>query len=61
MKDIAYAMSLGFTIVGCILVGVIIGYYLDSYLQTKPIFMIIGILLGVVSSFLVLYRMVVNK
>jgi len=61
MKSIALAMSLGFTIVGCILVGTIIGYYLDSYFQTEPIFMIIGIILGVVSAFLVLYRMVVNK
>lgn len=61
MKGIGLALSIGFTVIGCILTGTIIGYYLDNFFHTEPIFMIIGIILGVVSAFLALYRMVVSK
>ncbi|SJZ39705.1 AtpZ/AtpI family protein [Anaerorhabdus furcosa] len=61
MKSIAQALSLGFTIIANIGLGTLVGYGLDVWLGTKPIFMIIGILCGTVSAFLTLYAMVVKK
>ena len=61
MKDIADALSLGFTISACIVVGALIGYFLDSQLNSTPVFLIIGIIGGFIAALLTLYRMVVKK
>ncbi len=44
-------MGLGYSLVIPILLGVFFGLGLDRWLGTKPIFTILGIILGVISSF----------
>ena len=40
-QQFAMAMELPFVLVGAILVGGAIGYFLDAWLHTKPAFMIV--------------------
>lgn len=61
MKTLAQALNIGFTIVGCIVLGTFIGYLLDNWLCSKPIFMIIGIILGTITAFYSLYSLVVKN
>ena len=51
------ALDLAFSIIGSIVVGTFVGYQIDKYFNTRPIFLMIGLLLGVVSAFLYLFRM----
>ncbi len=44
-------MGLGYSLVIPILLGVFFGLALDRWLHTKPIFMLIGIVGGVIASF----------
>lgn len=39
-----------------ILFGLFVGYYLDDYFETKPLFMLILIILGVAGSFYNIYK-----
>ena len=55
-RSIGKALELGFSIFSMILLGVIIGLFLDSWLNTKVIFTLVGILLGVASAFWYLLR-----
>ncbi|MFW2330978.1 MAG: AtpZ/AtpI family protein [Nitrospinota bacterium] len=48
--------SIGIQIIVSILIGLIIGVWLDGKLETKPIFTLIFIFFGVVAGFLNLYR-----
>jgi len=53
-KNLARGMSLltqlGFTALVCVVIGVLIGYLLDRWLDTSPVFIIIFSLLGVISA-----------
>jgi ATP synthase protein I len=40
-NNVALAMELPFTLVGAIAVGVVIGYFLDRWLHTRPIAMVL--------------------
>lgn len=40
--QVAFYTSLGFIIPGSVLAGVLLGWFLDEYLHTTPIFVIIG-------------------
>ena len=42
----------------CIVLGVFGGLWLDSKLHTRPVLVIIGLLLGVVVAFYGVYRMI---
>ncbi|WP_096203048.1 AtpZ/AtpI family protein [Bacillus sp. FJAT-45350] len=44
-------------LVGPILVGVFGGQWLDSYFETKPIFLLIGLLLGIATGVYGLFRL----
>jgi ATP synthase protein I len=50
-QQLAQAMELPFVLVGAILVGGAMGFFLDRWLHTKPVFMLIlgglGLLAGV--------------
>lgn len=61
MKIVAEVLSIGFTIISCILCGTLVGYYLDTIFKMSPLFLIIGILLGTVAAFGSLYALVVKK
>ena len=49
--------SMGFYIGGCIILGVFGGLWLDRKWDTGPIFAIIGLILGIILSFLIVYRL----
>lgn len=51
IKNIAWASSLGFTIAISIVIGLGTGYYLDKWLNTKPYFTLIFLVLGIVAGF----------
>jgi len=49
--------GIGFYIAGLIILGVLGGRWLDSKLNSEPIFIITGLILGVVVAFYGIYRM----
>lgn len=54
--QVAYALSMGLELISGVIVGLTIGYYLDKWFNTKPICLIIFIILGTIAGFLNLYR-----
>ena len=60
----ARLVGMGWYVGGCIVLGVVGGLWLDNKFNTKPILMIIGLMLGLVVAFYGVYRMVlpnINK
>ena len=51
-------LGLGWYVATCIVVGVVAGIFLDSHFGTKPIFTLLGVLLGTAAAFYGLYKMV---
>ena len=51
-------IGLGWYLAICIVLGVTGGLWLDNLLGTVPLFVLIGVILGMVVGFLGLYRMV---
>ncbi|MDO8568858.1 MAG: AtpZ/AtpI family protein [Dehalococcoidales bacterium] len=51
-------VGVGFFIGGSIVLGIGLGYWLDGKLNTRPIFMIIGLLMGVATAGYGVYQMV---
>jgi len=49
--------GIGFYIAGLIILGVLGGRWLDTKLNSEPIFIITGLILGVVIAFYGIYRM----
>lgn len=50
-------VGVGFFIGGSILLGVVVGLWLDSKLNTSPILVIVGLILGIVVAFWGVYQM----
>jgi ATP synthase protein I len=50
--------GVGFFIGLCILLGTFIGLWLDGKLNTKPLFMIGGLIIGLVVAFYGVYQMI---
>ncbi|HEY82849.1 MAG TPA: AtpZ/AtpI family protein [Dehalococcoidia bacterium] len=50
-------VGVGFFIGGFILLGAVVGLWLDSRLNTSPILVIVGLILGVVLAFWGVYQM----
>ena len=46
MNSIAKMLQLGFIIIGCIVFGLIIGFIMDNWLNTNPLFKIVGLIAG---------------
>lgn len=59
-ERVGFYSGLGFVIPMCVLVGYVIGYWLDRWLKTSPIFAVIFLLLGFGAGFLELYKMLVG-
>ena len=53
--------GLGFSAVGSLLVGILGGLFLDRIVHTTPLFLIIGILLGIAAAALGIYRLVIRE
>ena len=49
--------GVGFYIGGCIMLGTLGGLWLDNKLDTKPIFLLIGLVLGVIVAVFGVYQM----
>ena len=49
--------GVGFFIAACILLGTFVGLWLDGKLNTKPILMLVGLLLGLVVAAYGVYQM----
>jgi ATP synthase protein I len=56
MRQAAIAMELPFTLVGPILVGGVIGYLLDRWLETAPLFILVFIGFGFFAGVREVYR-----
>jgi len=50
-------VGIGFFIGGSILLGVFAGRWLDTKLNTEPLWMIVGLFLGLIIAFYGVYRM----
>lgn len=61
LREAAPLLGLGTTLAGAVLLGVGGGYWLDSKLGTRPVFVLIGTVLGLGAAGLQFYRMVVQK
>ena len=51
-------LGLGWYVATRLVVGVLVGVYLDQRLETKPFFTLLGVLLGTFAGFYGLYKMV---
>ncbi len=49
--------GMGFTIAIPIVLGTVAGHYLDGLLHTGPLFVLLGLLLGLISGFYGAYRL----
>ena len=45
------AMSASYTLIGAILILGAIGYFIDKWQDTSPVFLLIGLLLGIIVGF----------
>jgi len=52
LKEINIAWGLGFIIISPVIVGTIIGFFLDNLFRTKPIFIIIFLIIGTMGGIL---------
>ena len=50
-------LGVGVFIGACILLGVVVGLWIDSRLGTEPAFMIGGLILGIITAFYGVYQM----
>lgn len=57
-ENFALMMQLGLTMAGSIIFCFFIGLYLDKWLGTRGIFLIIGILLGIIGGGVTVYRQI---
>ncbi len=60
-SSVGLVMGLGFSAVGSLLVGILGGMVVDRWLHTTPLFLIIGILLGLGAAMLGVYRLVMQE
>ncbi len=51
-------IGVGWYVGGCIVLGVLAGLWLDNKWNTKPILVIVGLILGIAIAFYGVYRMI---
>ncbi len=61
VSSMGLVTGLGLSAVGSLLVGVLLGLFLDRTLRTAPPFLIIGILLGLAAATIGVYRLVMQE
>ena len=59
-EDVNNGIKAGTELVGALIGGGLIGYGLDQWLETRPLFFIIFLLLGVFTGFWNVYRVINN-
>ncbi|SDZ74935.1 F0F1-ATPase subunit, putative [Desulfuromusa kysingii] len=50
-KSLGFLSSVGISLVAAILIGMVMGIYLDRWLDTRPWFTLIMLLIGIISGF----------
>lgn len=58
LRSMGFAMQLGTSLAGPLVVFIIGGIFLDRWLNTAPVFILIGVLLGIAGSAFALYDLV---
>ena len=54
-KSLGFLSSIGISLVAAILIGLAMGYYLDQWLDTSPMFTLIMLAIGIISGFRNIY------
>ncbi len=54
---LAKSLNIGYYLITPLLLGVFFGYWIDKILRTKPVFLLIFLILGIVSSFYNLWKL----
>ncbi len=57
MRWLSWAMKMGWLVVFTILIPLGVGLWLDKKLGTAPLFILVGMLAGIVTSTVIVYRM----
>jgi F0F1-type ATP synthase assembly protein I len=60
LENIVLVTQLGLTMAGCILFCFAIGYYLDKWLGTKGLFIVVFLLLGIAGGGYTAYRQIME-
>jgi len=58
IQDAGPAMLAGYTLIGAIALGGVIGYLLDRWMNTTPWFLVGGLMFGIIVGFVELARVV---
>ena len=53
--------QLGLVVVGTILAGLVIGYFIDKKFETAPVFTVVFIVLGIAAGLFNAYQMIMRK
>lgn len=53
---LALALSVGAVVASNVVGGIIVGYLVDRWLHTAPLWIVVGLVLGTVGAFVGLYR-----
>lgn len=60
-KPVGNLLNISTDLVSGVIVGLVIGFYLDKWLETKPLFIIICLIIGMVAGFRMIWREMKNK
>ena len=61
LRAMSFSSQVGFTIVFCILIGVLLGQYLDGLLGSSPWLLLLFSLLGMAAAFRTLFGLAKKK
>ncbi len=60
-QAIAVASQIGFTIATALIITIVGGNYLDRWLGTGPIFLLLGIFVGLITAGVLFYELATGK
>jgi F0F1-type ATP synthase assembly protein I len=58
LGPVAQLLGIGSYLATCIAGGPILGYFVDQWLDTRPVFTLVGLAVGLVIAFVGAYRMI---
>ena len=61
LRAMSFSSQIGFTIVFCVLIGVLLGQYLDGLLGSSPWLLLLFSLLGMAAAFRTMFIMAKKK
>ena len=61
MANLGLVTQVGLVVVVCLVVGLILGYLADKWIQQRVIFKLLGIILGLMAGLWQAYRLVMEK